>query len=210
MEMMINNNEYHLPVSIPDSQITVNMYAKNDDAQLDDRCNGAFPDEVQGGARFTDVSAALQVIYCRQIQSEILNSTLHCDFSEHLDGDDRWRLRVLEKLDRWRSLWDLHTDSPSKMFTSNEWINTMYSYSLSMLYRPTKTSALQSAGAWTVKACVQACLIFRKFQKDTMTTDLWLGLITQFKCGVALLSSLHVLGHSATGTATGLRTSGCC
>ncbi|KAF9769460.1 hypothetical protein IL306_013124 [Fusarium sp. DS 682] len=178
---------YHLPVSIPDSQITVKMYANIDDEELDDRCKDAFPDEVQGLSRFTDVSAALHVVYCRQIQSEILNSTLHRDFSQYLDRNDRWRLRVLNKLDRWRCLWDRYADTPSPNVAGNDWINMMYSYSLSMLYQPTKASVLESAGAWTVKACVQACLIFRKFQKDTTVTELWLGLIAQFKCGVALL-----------------------
>ncbi|KAF5001091.1 hypothetical protein FGRMN_1285 [Fusarium graminum] len=178
---------YHLPMSIPDSQITVKMYANIDDMELDDRCDRAFPDEVQGVSRFTDVSAALHVVYCRQIQSEILNSTLHRDYSDHLDRNDRWRLRVLDKLDRWRSLWKAYADAPSQNLAGSDWINMMYSYSLSMLYQPTKTSVFHSAGAWTVKACVQACLIFRKFQKDTTVTELWLGLIAQFKCGVSLL-----------------------
>ncbi|RBR05642.1 hypothetical protein FVER53590_29960 [Fusarium verticillioides] len=178
---------YHLPMSIPDSQISVKMYANIDDIELDDRCNSAFPDEVQGVSRFTDVSAALHVVYCRQIQSEILNSTLHRDYSQHLDRNDGWRLRVLEKLDRWRSLWDRYADTPSQNLAGSDWINMMYSYSLSMLYQPTKTSVFYSAGTWTVKACMQACLIFRKFQKDTTVTDLWLGLIAQFKCGVSLL-----------------------
>jgi hypothetical protein len=181
---------YHLPMSIPDSQISVKMYANIDDMELDDRCNDVFPDEVQGVSHFTDVSAALHVIYCRQIQSEILNSTLHHDYNEHLDRNDGWRLRVLEKLDRWRSLWDRYADTPSQNLGGSDWINMMYSYSLSMLYQPTKTSVFYSAGTWTVKACVQACLIFRKFQKDTTVTDLWLGLIAQFKCGVSLLYTL--------------------
>ncbi|KAI7761752.1 hypothetical protein LZL87_013661 [Fusarium oxysporum] len=178
---------YHLPMSIPDSQISVKMYAYIDDMELDDRCNNAFPDEVQGVSRFTDVSAALHVVYCRQIQSEILNSTLHRDYSDHLDRNDGWRLRVLEKLNRWRSLWDRYADTPSQNLAGSDWINMMYSYSLSMLYQPTKTSVYYSAGTWTIKACVQACLIFRKFQKDTTVTDLWLGLIVEFKCGVSLL-----------------------
>lgn len=178
---------YHLPMSIPDSQITVKLYANIEDAELDDRCRSAFPDEVQGVTRYTDVSAALHVVYCRQIQSEILNSTLHRDYTEHFDRNDRWRLRVLDKLDCWRSLWDRYLDIPSPQLASSDWINLMYSYSLSMLYQPTKTSVFHSAGSWTVKACVQACLIFRKFQKDTTATELWLGFIAQFKCGVYLL-----------------------
>ncbi|PTD07894.1 hypothetical protein FCULG_00005849 [Fusarium culmorum] len=64
---------YHLPLSISNYQITVKLYANIEDAELDDRCRSAFPDEVQGVARYTDVFAALHVVYCRQIQSEILN-----------------------------------------------------------------------------------------------------------------------------------------
>ncbi|KAH7324272.1 hypothetical protein B0I35DRAFT_475532 [Stachybotrys elegans] len=160
---------YHLPFSLPDAQITAKLYANIDDRELEEKCRAAFPDDPRG------------------IQSKILNSTLHRDFSSHIDRNDRWRLQVLDKLDRWKSLWDCYADTPSVKLGGNDWINMMYSYSLCMLYQPTKVSVLNSAGVWTVKACVQACLIFRKFQRDTQVAELWLGLLTQFKCGVALL-----------------------
>ncbi|KAF4822788.1 Pyrimidine pathway regulatory protein 1 [Colletotrichum tropicale] len=180
---------FDLPFSVPDYQITVKMYANVDDADLAARCAASFPHDPDTGRRLTSVSAALHVVYCRQIQSEILNTTLHRDFHTHFDRASHWRLRVLEKLDRWRALCHRYADtsSPLRNFTSSEWLHMIYNYSLAMLYQPTKATAAGPAGDWTVKSCVQACLIFRRFQRETPITELWLGLIAQFKCGVALL-----------------------
>ncbi|KAI8227534.1 Pyrimidine pathway regulatory protein 1 [Colletotrichum sp. SAR 10_86] len=180
---------FDLPFSVPDYQITVKMYANVDDADLAARCAASFPADPDTGRRLTGVSAALHVVYCRQIQSEILNTTLHRDFDTHFDRASHWRLRVLEKLDRWRALCHRYADtsSPLRNFTSSEWLHMIYNYSLAMLYQPTKATAPGPAGDWTVKSCVQACLIFRRFQRETPITELWLGLIAQFKCGVALL-----------------------
>ncbi|KAI8192556.1 Pyrimidine pathway regulatory protein 1 [Colletotrichum sp. SAR 10_75] len=180
---------FDLPFSVPDYQITVKMYANVDDADLAARCAASFPADPDTGRRLTGVSAALHVVYCRQIQSEILNTTLHRDFDTHFDRTSYWRLRVLEKLDRWRALCHRYADtsSPLRNFTSSEWLHMIYNYSLAMLYQPTKATAAGPAGDWTVKSCVQACLIFRRFQRETPITELWLGLIAQFKCGVALL-----------------------
>jgi hypothetical protein len=55
-----------------------------------------------------------------------------------------------------------------------------------------------------VKSCVQACLIFRKFQREMSITELWLGLIAQFKCGVALLYCFFTVPPSLRSTAYGL------
>ncbi|KAF9878905.1 fungal specific transcription factor domain-containing protein [Colletotrichum karsti] len=179
---------FDLPFSIPDYQITVKMYANVDDHDLAARCAESFPeDPPQSRPRLTSVSAALHVVYCRQIQSEILNTTLHRDFNTQFDRLSHWRLRVLEKLDRWRALCHRYSDTRSRNFTSSEWLHMIYNYSLAMLYQPTKSTVTGPAGDWTVKSCVQACLIFRKFQRETPITELWLGLIAQFKCGVALL-----------------------
>ncbi|KXJ88953.1 hypothetical protein Micbo1qcDRAFT_235373 [Microdochium bolleyi] len=188
---------FHLPCAVSDSHITVRLYANVDDADLEQHCSRATASigdggELRGVDRLTNVSAALHVVYCRQIQSEILNFTLHRNHAAHHSHDDRWRLRVLDKLDRWRVLWQRYEQPGSSTNTSGtsnwDWIDMVYSYSLGMLYRPTKASVFDSAGAWTVKASVQALLIFRRFHRDTAnTTELWLGLVTQFKCGVALL-----------------------
>ncbi|KAH0423942.1 fungal specific transcription factor domain-containing protein [Colletotrichum camelliae] len=180
---------FDLPFSVPDYQITVKMYANVDDADLAGRCAASFPQDPDTGRRLTGVSAALHVVYCRQIQSEILNTTLHRDFDTHFDRASHWRLRVLEKLDRWRALCHRYSDtsSPLRNFTSSEWLHMIYNYSLAMLYQPTKATAAGPAGDWTVKSCVQACLIFRRFQRETPIAELWLGLVAQFKCGVALL-----------------------
>ncbi|KAI0017117.1 fungal-specific transcription factor domain-containing protein [Xylariomycetidae sp. FL0641] len=178
---------FDLPFSIPDYQITVKMYANIDDADLDSQCERAFPDDPQSQPSLTSISAALHVVYCRQIQSEILNTTLHRDFASQLDRQSHWRLRILEKLDRWRSLCHRYSDSHSKSYTSSEWLHMIYNYSLAMLYRPTKTGVRGPAGDWTVKSCVQACLIFRRFQKGNTISEAWMALLAQFKCGVALL-----------------------
>ncbi|KAK1633359.1 hypothetical protein BDP81DRAFT_397253 [Colletotrichum phormii] len=217
---------FDLPFSVPDYQITVKLYANIDDAELDAACGTAsFPDQHHHPRGRTSVSAALHVVYCRQVQSEILNTTLHRDFSTHFNDLPHWRLRVLDKLDRWRALCHRYADadadgtsggpgssrsvpgpgpgsntrlhartrSRSRTFTHPEWLHMIYNYSLAMLHQPTRTTCSGPAGDWTVKSCIQACLIFRKFQRrghdhsHALIAELWLGLVAQFKCGVALL-----------------------
>ncbi|KAF6805580.1 fungal specific transcription factor domain-containing protein [Colletotrichum sojae] len=183
---------FDLPFSVPDYQITARMYANVDDADLEARCGESLPEgdpapPPRGRPGLTSVSAALHVVYCRQIQSEILNTTLHRDFDSQFDGLSHWRLRVLEKLERWRALCRRYSDARSRSFTSGEWMHMIYNYSLAMLYRPNRQTVAGPAGDWTVRSCVQACLIFRKFQRETPISELWLGLVAQFKCGVALL-----------------------
>lgn len=178
---------FDLPFSIPDYQITVRLYANTDDYELDERSSS---EDLQNVPRITSVSFALHLVYCRQIQSEILNTTLHRDFGKQYDGLSHWRLRVLGKLDRWKSLCHRYADPRSITLTSGEWLNMIYNYSLAMLYQPTKANVCGPAGDWTVKSYVQACLIFRKFQRETQMTELWLGLVAQFKCGVAPLYCL--------------------
>ncbi|KAH8651413.1 fungal-specific transcription factor domain-containing protein [Xylariales sp. PMI_506] len=184
---------FDLPFSIPDYQITVRVYANIDDADLDEKCRLSFPDDPASHPGHTSVSAALHVVFCRQIQSEILNTTLHRDFATKFESQSNWRLQILEKLERWKSLCHRYSDPRSRAedgseYTKSEWLQMVYNYSLAMLYRPTRQSATGPAGDWTVKSCVQACLIFRKFQKDTATmTEAWMALIAQFKSGIALL-----------------------
>lgn len=178
---------FDLPFSIPDYQITAKMYANIDDHELEERCAESFPSDPPSRPRLTNVSAALHVVYCRQIQSEILNTTLHRNFGTQFDRVSSWRLRVLEKLDHWKSLCHRYSDTHSKTFTSREWLHMIHNYSLVMLYQPTKATAVGQAGDWTVKSCIQASLIFRKFQRETSISELWLGLVAQFRCGVALL-----------------------
>ncbi|KAK9770916.1 hypothetical protein SCAR479_12375 [Seiridium cardinale] len=181
---------FDLPFSIPDYQITVKVYANIDDSDLDARCGASFPNDPASQQSHTNVSAALHVVFCRQIQSEILNTTLHRDFAKELESQLNWRLRILEKLDRWKSLCHRYTDPRSRPdigtdseATKSEWLH--------MLYRPTKKNVDGPAGDWTVRSCVQACLIFRKFQKTTATmSEAWLAMIAQFKSGVALLYCL--------------------
>ena len=174
-----------LPFSIPDYQITVALFANINDHELESLAEHA--ESSQARSHLTSVSYALHVVYCRQIQSEILNMTLHRDFAKQFDRFSHWRHGVLGKLDRWKTLCHRHSDPRSTTFTSNEWLNMMYNYSLAMLYQPTRSTVTGPAGDWTVKSCIQACLIFRKFQRETQRIELWLGLVVQFKCGVALL-----------------------
>jgi hypothetical protein len=181
---------FDLPFSIPDYQITVKMYANIDDTELDDKCRRAFPDDPHSQLNQTNVSAAVHVVFCRQIQSEILNTTLHRDFVKDLESQLNWRLRILEKLDRWKSLCHRYTNptNTGSEATKSEWLHMIYNYSLQMLYRPTKQNISGPAGDWTVKSCVQACLIFRRFQKTQVTmSEAWMAMIAQFKSGVALL-----------------------
>ncbi|KAF1974504.1 hypothetical protein BU23DRAFT_636061 [Bimuria novae-zelandiae CBS 107.79] len=94
-----------------------------------------------------------------------------------MDTHHRWRLRVIEKLDKWRSLCHCYADKDVIKFSNSEWLHMIYNYSLAMLHQPTKTTASKSAGDRTVKACTQTLLVFPNFQ----------SLIERFKCGVALL-----------------------
>ncbi|KAK5125365.1 hypothetical protein LTR85_000474 [Meristemomyces frigidus] len=178
---------FDLPFSIPDYQITVPIYANIEDDELPVRCREAMPADPASQAQHTSVSAALHVVYCRQIQSEILNITLHRDYAVQFERCYDWRLRILEKLDRWKSLCHRFSDTRSKSYTSNDWMHMIYNFSLAMLYHPTAQDAGGPAAEWTVKSCVQALLIFHKFQREGIISEPWMGLIQQFKCGVALL-----------------------
>lgn len=194
---------FDLPFSVPDYQITAKMYANIDDSELDERCRKAFPDDPNSQPSQSNVSAALHVVFCRQIQSEILNTTLHRDFAKELESQLNWRLRILEKLDRWKSLCHRYTSDTrsnssnasnvTSEATKSEWLHMIYNYSLQMLYRPTRQNISGPAGDWTVKSCVQACLIFRRFQKTQVTmSEAWMAMIAQFKSGVALLYCFFV------------------
>ena len=112
---------FDLPFCIPDYQITVKMYANIDDTELYQRCQAAFPDDPASQACYTGTSAALHVVYCRQIQSEILNTTLHRDFDECFDKQPNWRRHILEKLDRWKTLVHRYTNPQSGLYMAQEY-----------------------------------------------------------------------------------------
>jgi hypothetical protein len=179
---------FDLPFSVPDDQITVPMYANVDDSELWQWCNSTTRDiSEEPESRHTSVSSAMHVIYCRQLQSEILNHTLHRDFESKLDSRLDWRQRILDDLDQWKSSCHRFADARSISYTSGHWLGMIYNFSLAILFRPTKVSVRGPAGDWTVKACTQACLTFRKLQRKGSISEPWMGLIGQFKCGIALL-----------------------
>ena len=128
-----------LPLSIPDYQITVKLYTNANDDELDEGCAVSEPED-SNQSRVTSVSVALHLLYCRQIQSEILNTTLHRDFGKQFDRLSDWRLHVLGKLDRWKSLCHRYSDPRSRSFTGGDGLQIIYNYSLAMLYQPTKTT----------------------------------------------------------------------
>jgi hypothetical protein len=163
------------------------MYANIGDEELVEACRKESSSELRSRPDYTSISAALHVVYCRQIQSEILNITLHRDFATEFDQATNWRLRILEKLERWKSLCHRVSDAASRTYTSTSWLHMIYNFSLTMLFRPTRQNAAGPSPEWTVKSCCQACLIFRQFQRHNTISDAWMGLIQQFKCGVALL-----------------------
>ncbi|KAK2040612.1 hypothetical protein LZ31DRAFT_597907 [Colletotrichum somersetense] len=136
-----------LPFSLPDYQITLKMYTEVDDMDLEAACTRSFsPAPYPDIPRLTSVSATIHFVYCRRIQSEIINTTLHRDFSAQFGDMSHWRLRVLEKLQRWRALCHQYADDRLRGFTSSEWLHMIYSYSLAMLYQPTKATVTGSAG----------------------------------------------------------------
>ncbi|KAF2496371.1 hypothetical protein BU16DRAFT_375877 [Lophium mytilinum] len=179
---------FDLPFSVPDDQITVSMYANVDDSQLWEWCNSASREDTEEPESLhTSVSYAMHVVYCRQLQSEILNHTLHRDFETRSDHRLDWRQRILDELDQWKSSCHRFADAKSKSYTSGHWLGMIYNFSLAILFRPTKSSVRGPAGDWTVKACTQACLTFRKLQREGSISEPWMGLIGQFKCGITLL-----------------------
>lgn len=170
---------FELPPCIPDAMITTKLYANVADADLvaaaEQTSQGS---EIVGSTKYTCVSAPLHILQCRRIQSEMAQYTLSWEYETRYKDSSEWRSRILSELEGYKARAQGFSDPQSKGHTSHRWIAMIYHYTLLMLYRPTKQSVLGPAGDWSVQASSQACLIFRKCQRDRQIAQSWLGVCT--------------------------------
>ncbi|KAE8866640.1 hypothetical protein PTNB73_04734 [Pyrenophora teres f. teres] len=179
---------FDLPPSVADQMITVRPFANIEDRDLLGAA-AVTPAmvELADDPKYTCMSPALHILQCRRIQSEISAVTLRSDYYTQFESTSEWRVRILAELEKFKSRVQRFSDPQSKGYTSQRWQAMIYHYTLLMLYRPTKTNVLETAGDWSVQASTQACLMFRKSQIDRQIAQPWLALIVQFQSGITLL-----------------------
>lgn len=132
--------------------------------------------------------------------------TLRRDFLGHSAESFVWRSTVLEALKKWNVRSKLFADPSQRGYVSLRWLSMIYHYNLVMLYRPTREVVEGMAGDWSVQACCQALLLFRKFQAAREIAQPWLGVRHPFppktnkskSCPLALCSVLPLfhLSHA--------------
>lgn len=167
---------FDLPPSVSDQMITVRPFANIEDRDLLGAA-AATPArrELADAPEYTCMSPALHILQCRRIQSEISAVTLRWDYDTQFENASEWRIRILAELEKFKSRVQNFSDPQSKGYTSQRWQAMIYHYTLLMLYRPTKTNVVGSAGDWSVQASTQACLMFRKSQIDRQIAQPWLA-----------------------------------
>ena len=167
---------FDLPPSVSDQMITVKPFANIEDRDLL-AAAAVTParQELVDAPEYTCMSPALHILQCRRIQSEISAVTLRWDYDTQFENTSEWRIRILAELEKFKSRVQSFSDPHSKGYTSHRWQAMIYHYTLLMLYRPTKTNVVGSAGDWSVQASTQACLIFRKSQIDRQIAQPWLA-----------------------------------
>ncbi|KAH7006976.1 fungal-specific transcription factor domain-containing protein [Ilyonectria destructans] len=185
-------SSYDFPSSIPDNHITVPIFENIDDDQLLAIASSAQPgSQLVGSNSPTNLSSAIHVLASRQLESEIQETVLGRDFVTHSDTAFAWRAKMLEKLKQWNQRSGISSEPSQKGYVSLGWLKMIYYYNIIMLYRPTRAIVQGLAGDWSVQACCQALLLFRKFQMAKEIAQPWLGLLTQFQIGVTLLYCLY-------------------
>lgn len=100
---------------------------------------------------------------------------MRADFENTLLFSHGWRLHILEELENWRRQLQPHSDPNSKGYTSQGWVGMAYSYTILLLYRPTRENVRGMVGQRCLQACVEILSTFRQFQKDRQTAQLWPG-----------------------------------
>ncbi|CAK7212791.1 hypothetical protein SEUCBS140593_001625 [Sporothrix eucalyptigena] len=195
---------HDLPASVADHHITVPLFENIDDDQLQTMAAWAATAQqpLVGSSTPTNVSSALHVIAGRQIESEIQDMLLRRDYDASSRTAAAWRARMLSHLKAWNAqsrgaVTSLERDEVAKPagtgtlggsgYASLRWHKMIYYYDIVMLYRPTRRLASSLAGDLVVQASCQALLLFRRFQMAREIAQPWLGLLTQFQIGVALL-----------------------
>lgn len=177
---------FDLPTCLPDAAVSTRLFANiADEDLLAVASRTPIGEELPDAPNFTPISSALHILQCRRIQSEISLYTLRWDYSTQFESSSEWRIRILAELDSYKSRVHAFSDPQSNSHTSHRWLAIVYHYTLLMLYRPTQTSVLGPAGDWSVQASSQACLTFRKFQKDRTIAQTWLAVRIKCRLGCA-------------------------
>ncbi|KAF7560398.1 hypothetical protein G7046_g3763 [Stylonectria norvegica] len=175
-----------LPTEIKWQGFFVNMiYEDVDDDDLLAATEAGLPPIASRSP--SKLSPALHIILSRQLESEIQEVALRNDFIPHSDEAFIWRAQMLKKLKEWRRDSTAVSQPSRKGYVSFGWLEMIYHYNIAILYRPTRTIIEGIAGDWSVQACCQALLLYRKFQTTREVAHPWLGLLTQFQMGVTLL-----------------------
>lgn len=123
----------------------------------------------------TNVSPAIHVLISRQWESEVQDTILSKDFVTHSEDAFIWRATLMEKLKEWNRRSSASSEPSRKGYVSLGWQKMIYYYDVVMLYRPTRAIAQGISGNWSVQACCQALLLFRKFQMAREIAQPWLG-----------------------------------
>lgn len=131
--------------------------------------------DVESLPRQTQVSSALHLIRVRRIQSCILAIMMRADYDTNFAPHYGWRLHMLKELDQWRNQLQPHSDPESRGYTSQGWVGMAYNYTVLLLHRPTKENVRGLVGEKCLKACADILSVFRQYQKDRQTAQLWPG-----------------------------------
>ncbi|KAI9928473.1 hypothetical protein MW887_002518 [Aspergillus wentii] len=201
---------YHVPCSLADDNIHVELFANINDNELKTWTRSHSNSEIESTPRRTQVSSALHLIRGRRIQSRILSLMMRHDYETQWAHSHNWRLHILDELNQWKNQLQRHSDPSSKGYTSEGWVGMAYNYTVLLLYRPTKSNVRGLVGESCIQACVEIALCFRQYQKNRQTAQLWPGLLSQFGIGITLLycfwatppSSRSVVYHSRNVSAT--------
>ena len=141
---------------------------------------------LESAPRQTQVSSALHLIRVRRIQSRILGIMMRADYDDNFSPHYGWRLHIMKELDEWRNHLQPHSDPRSRGYTSQGWVGMAYNYTILLLHRPTK----ENLGGLVIDKCLQACAdilsVFRKYQKDRQTAQLWPGVSITSKLEISI------------------------
>ncbi|KAJ5663022.1 hypothetical protein N7507_003753 [Penicillium longicatenatum] len=179
---------YHVPCSVIDENIQIELFANMNDGEIQRwEPQSRSQADVESLPRQTQVSSALHLIRVRRIQSHILAIMMRADYDANFALHYGWRLHMLKELDQWRNQLQPHSDPESRGYTSQGWVGMAYNYTILLLHRPTKQNAREIVGEKCLQACADILSVFRQYQKDRQTAQLWPGLLSQFGIGITLL-----------------------
>ncbi|KAJ5945915.1 hypothetical protein N7454_002754 [Penicillium verhagenii] len=182
---------YHVPCSLMDENIHIELFANMNDNEIEQwQPRTRLQADVVSIPRQTQVSSALHLIRVRRIQSRILAIMMRSDYDTIFAPNYEWRLHMLKELDQWRNQLQPHSDPESRGYTSQGWVGMAYNYTVLLLHRPTKENVRGLVGVKCLQACADILSVFRQYQKDRQTAQLWPGLLSQFGIGITLLYCL--------------------